>query len=745
MAQKPWMTIAALFAFGIGIGFLAGNGMKGRGRDREDVVYTQPRGPYGQEKPDPTEGAGPGEPVAVEFRTLEEVISAIPVPKAEAGTGEITGRVTTVNGKPLEGVTVRAERTRPTTGGDRPKEEDFETRVREFVSRARWKKATRRETLTSADGSFILTGLADDLYSIKAFKEGYDIQPGDWIGSDKARPGDAVVFLATARIAVRIAILLPDGSQPSRAEVRIGGPRYWGSTEPWTPQDPVLRRPPGTYRFTATAGDREEYDSDAKIATLVAGAPTRTVTLRLKKIVGIKGKVRLPEGLERNYVRVWALHLPPGQASDTKELLKKGKSIAAHSRNNYRFSFQDTPPGLYLVGASLERTRIGASTTVEVSDGLALVELVLSMPADWRSIPLRVFDPKGELLWDVTVNSRYRSGRGWFREGGTPAKQADGSFLIAHPARDEEEKKREKEGKYVVEALSRRYGRKEVEYRLEDALEILVRFEDPAHLEAVVSGFKDHEHKERIGLNLEPKKEPGVRTRRYGAPYGNMEPIDEEGRKSFGPVQPGNYELVLRISTTEDSFPVEKAPVTLRHGKNRAVIEIPALHPLTLRFGKAKAGTRVWLTTEKGERLSWSTAAKVGRDGEATFPFLPAGSYTVSLSGGMLPQVMKVSVPGPEVVRFEARPVNALRVTVTDEGGELAKLGLRTGDLVIGMDGKEFGNTQEFQAMVFVALGKKSVKLLVLRKDERLEFEADPRKLLKMEGGLGGSFYPTSR
>ena len=374
MTQKPWLTITALFAFGIGIGFLVGDGLRGHGRDREDVVFTQPREPQTEERSSSTESAGPAEPSTAEFQSLGESISAIPIPKADPGTGKITGRVASVNGDPLEGVTIRAERTRPSKRGDRAKEKDLETRVREFVTRARWEKTTRRETVTGEDGSFVLTGLAEDVYSVKAFKEGYKIQPGDWLGSDRARPGDSVVFLARARVGIRIAILLPDGSEPSRAKVRIGRQRYWGATQPWSPEDPVLRRPPGTYRLSATAGDRGEYGSKAKIVTFVAGAPPRKVTLRLKRTVGIKGRVHLPEGLERDHVRVWALLLPPGQPPDTKKLIEKGEAILARAWDDYRFSFKDTPPGLYLVGASMERTRIGASTTVEVTDGLAFVD-----------------------------------------------------------------------------------------------------------------------------------------------------------------------------------------------------------------------------------------------------------------------------------------------------------------------------------------------------------------------------------
>jgi S1-C subfamily serine protease len=106
--------------------------------------------------------------------------------------------------------------------------------------------------------------------------------------------------------------------------------------------------------------------------------------------------------------------------------------------------------------------------------------------------------------------------------------------------------------------------------------------------------------------------------------------------------------------------------------------------------------------------------------------------------------MMTVTLPGPSSVVFQEQEINALRVTVTDPEGTMAKAGMATGDLVVAINGKEFSSVVELQIVMAGAVSKKTMVMTVLRGRKRFDVEVDPRKML---GGrqMGGSFEPTSR
>jgi S1-C subfamily serine protease len=56
---------------------------------------------------------------------------------------------------------------------------------------------------------------------------------------------------------------------------------------------------------------------------------------------------------------------------------------------------------------------------------------------------------------------------------------------------------------------------------------------------------------------------------------------------------------------------------------------------------------------------------------------------------------MTVTVPAPGVVRFLPDRRDALRVTIRDTAGVLARAGLQTGDHVVAIEGRTFATEEE--------------------------------------------------
>ncbi|MFQ5845640.1 MAG: hypothetical protein ACE5JG_11700, partial [Planctomycetota bacterium] len=107
---------------------------------------------------------------------------------------------------------------------------------------------------------------------------------------------------------------------------------------------------------------------------------------------------------------------------------------------------------------------------------------------------------------------------------------------------------------------------------------------------------------------------------------------------------------------------------------------------------------------------------------------------------------MKVDVPAGGVVIFAPKQQNALRVTITDRDGLLARSGLVDGDLVIGADGKEWETVADIHAALAGARVRGEMRCLVLRGGRQLEITLDVKKLSETgDQDHGGRLDPTSR
>ncbi|HEY7513515.1 MAG TPA: carboxypeptidase-like regulatory domain-containing protein, partial [Vicinamibacteria bacterium] len=336
-------------AVGLGVGFMLG--------------ATRP--PTGALRAGP---AAPREP-APEIRpsastSLAQALRELPSPTVERGRGSITGRVARADGTPVEGATVRAMRRREDTRHERgtgpPPPPDIEEEVRKFVEQLQWRQRNQADAVTGADGRYVVTGLADGRYHMAAWREGFQLRPGE--GGWEAAPGATVDFTAKPVVEVGFQVLLPDGGVPPEAPVRIrSGNR--SSIHDWRREQPSIFVEPGSYACSAWTRDNL-YQSPEVRLDLVEGAPAPpNVVLRLEGRAGITGTVTFAPDLPFENASVHALAFTGESAPHPNQLLNQGTRESLSHKP--RYGLLDLAPGRYLVGVALERSVV-ATRIVEV-------------------------------------------------------------------------------------------------------------------------------------------------------------------------------------------------------------------------------------------------------------------------------------------------------------------------------------------------------------------------------------------
>ncbi|MHC4598351.1 MAG: PDZ domain-containing protein [Planctomycetota bacterium] len=760
LKSTPFLIAAAILA-GLGIGFLAGGGIgspadrgepfpaeesfpsAARGEGEESVEVSSP--PGGEPSPvPPVEGGS----------ELADTLASVPHSEIRAGKGKISGKVLREDGRPLAGVRVsatpvssRRKRLALHMEGEGPPEDrDLETEVLEMIALDRRRNAAIGTATTDGEGKYALSGLGEGEHELEAVLDGFEIERKGFFTEAQARPGETVDFVARPLIEVKIDVFLPGDRPPLEARIHISTRMRPNRTESWRPDAPTLRFTPGKYTLRGLAGTRDEYSSKEKTVTLEASDPAPPLAFHLEGRRGIRGRVRVPEGFPIRSLYVYSLRQSPDSPADPDRLLEEGRPSMASRNQGYRYSFPDLKPGTYLVGARWTDCRIAAYDIIEVADGFSSLDLDLSPPEPREFVVLKVFGPKGEVLRDVRIETGFKANRYSSSGGGTVTLRPDGSFLIIHRGLGSGRMIDTVGKRFHVTVESNEYGKKEVKYSPRESTEIVVAFEEPARLEVTVAGYAGSGMEGKLGLCLDPRGQETER-RSWSFERNNeiQKAIDDEGHRSFGPLEPGAHDVSLHILKGRySSLPVSRLPVTLRPGENRISIDIPTLYSLTVTVEKTKPAAHVYLEPWKEERDSWSVGEKVGEDGRAVFHQLPEGEYRIAVWQKVRLGEMKVKVPAQSLVRFDPKAKTALQVRIDDPEGYLARVGFQTDDLVIAVEGEEFKSDWHIEALLFGALSKERVTLTVLREGAKLEIEVDPKMIMKDEE-LGGDLTPTSR
>ncbi len=658
--------------------------------------------------------------------SLARAIDDLPVPDVERGTGTITGQVTCADGTPVAGVTVRAV-LGPAYGRRRPSgpppPPDIEEEVRRLVADLRRERLTRVDAVTQEDGRYVLSGLSDGPYRVAAYAEGFRLGRVRGSAASHARPGAVVDFLAEPVAEVEFDVLLPDGTTAADATIllRSGDDT---SRHTWRRDDPRIAVPHGQYMCMAEHGDHA-YRSDEVPLDAREGAPApQKVVVRLKGVTGIRGTITFPPEFPFRYASVHAVAFAGEKPSDRALLAPKTSSAWWESRNR-RYSALELSPGRYLVGVSLTGSVV-ASRVVDVR-GMETCDFVIDRLDPAMYVVVSVLDPSGKPLSDVSFDTAYRTATTRSSSRGIEVfPRPDGSFVVLnHPTNERGG------GTHSVTANSAKYGEKEVSYKAGETTHLEVRFGDPATLDLSLAGFDAGAHLSAVTVVLLPypcEAEDVFFASEDTAP-------DVKGRLALGPVEPGEYEVVLRVSVGGETLVAATRRVTLGPGKSALSIPAPRLHSLVVVDPEAKPDQTLALRFE-GNRLRSEARAQVDEGGRARFEPLPEGSYQLAREGDAS-GAMRITIPGPAEIVFKPSPYTALRARIADADGPWGKAGLKDGDLIVAIDGKDLESADGLQRGYAVLVAVEEATVTVLRGGSRIDLTVNGRRLLTedIEGG----------
>jgi len=312
----------------------------------------------------------------------------------------------------------------------------------------------------------------------------------------------------------------------------------------------------------------------------------------------------------------------------------------------------------------------------------------------------------------------------------------DRTLRVTHAERYGDDLKQK--GTYFVIVTSPVYGQKKVEYQPAETEELTVRFGEAAKLEVVLTGYVGTTLVGRILVNLVPRDRDA-----HYSHFDEEKIPDPGGRVELDPVPPGEYHLRVLVRRGRWSMdPIVVRPLTLKPGPNRETVALPALHSLVVLVPESRSDWRFDIARNSGDDRWLGIRVRKPEGGRLEYDLLTAGDYRITAHGGegTKPERMLVMLPDDTQVRFAAQAFTALRVTIEDPAGNLSRAGLRSGDLVVAVDGKELEGEEQIGAVLALARTKESVALVVLRDGRQIEIAADVR-----QHGAGGSLDPAPR
>ncbi len=747
------LAFLAGIVFGLVLGYLAATYLASRrpaeepSRSREARAVSERSEP--RERSTEADDVSTADPVVASdaegLATLADALAAITVDRVRGGNGSITGRITDESGSGVGGVVIRgyAKRDRASASdGGPPVRKSLETKVRDVVEAHHYGRALDAETTTAADGRYTLSGIGDARYSVRAYREGYELSAANWQRASDAAAGDEIDFRAKRKFGIEVAVRLPDGSVPDRASIRAIVAQISFELD-WTPESPRLQLESGVYGLVALAGERQEFASREVRVSVGERGSDDSVTLDLVARNGILGEVSIPEGEgSRQWISVRIMKTVDGVMPSPEQLTGEGRQAVVHEFDP-EFSFYDIAPGTYAVGVARGNETIRDVESVIVANDVVRVDLTLPSLAESGAIVLYAYAPDGSELTSgvtATVEVREANGASFSTQVTVSARPEGGHWLALDAAvRGNGNVGDFEDAVTELTVVSAKYGAETTTVRVGEDSEITVRFTDPAELLVTLAGYAGSGHEGELVARL------GESNPNQSVAFRAEQSFDVEGRMRLGPVQPGSYQVELRTRTGERYWSrlVSSTPVTLVSGTNEITLEIPALYTLIVRVPEGSKSRSFSLANEAEE--SWSGAsAEVNDAGQAVFRKVAAGTYTLMDESDMMSGVMTVRIPDQLDVSFEPAPVNALRVTITDPDGGLAEAGFRDGDIVIGLDGKEFTSMMELQMRLMASMTQESSSLLVSRNGATIEIDADLRGMSD-PASMGGRMSPRSR
>jgi hypothetical protein len=506
-----------------------------------------------------------------------------------------------------------------------------------------------REAYTDENGAYVITGLREtSRYDIDAYKENWEIDtaPGGHRHDELA--GSVIDLVGKPVVVLPVSIELADGGEPFKARVEWQRDSRSGS-ERWYPHEPMIKLRPGAYTLRVKAGDEHEFASDPQEITLSLSEPPPPVSFVIGPRIGVRGMVLFPEGEAPEYASVYMAKCSREESPDDRDLLSSNLRDYAYRGNAFKYDFKDVEPGSYLLGVSRSRRRIDYSELVEVGGELVRHDLRVPPLQPDEYLVLWVKAPDGSFTNDLQASIS----NSWSL--GTALKKKDGSLLL--PLDPERVNAAQGPPTSTLTVYSSKLGRKSVEIT-RDQREVTVEFGEPAFLEVTVGGYRGSGLENQLALYMKRVEAPGGTPGRmiWGGSSGRSRAIDSDGRQTFGPIEPGDYDILLTLNRSgRGAAKISQLQVALVVGENRATMDLPRLYSLTVETNLSP-GTSIRLQSAESDSPAYRDVARVEETGSVVFEHVPAGNYKLFAYAGGRAVQMEVSIPARGSIYLEAPP-----------------------------------------------------------------------------------------
>jgi hypothetical protein len=613
------------------------------------------------------------------------------------GDGIIFGKVTTEDGRPLAGVTVRAQPNVPhfpdRLGGPPPPGDPRMPQIRAEVRHMLLARAGIREALSDQDGRFLITGIADMSYWIEGFKPGYLIRREE---RGNVHAGQDIPLIAHPMVRLEARVLGPDGQPARYALLEIKRGAGGSGHRAWTPEHPAVEFAPGPLWIRAVTNDGFRFASESEERLLVVGVRAKPVVLRLRERTGICGTLRFPPIDVSGDVnaRIVALRVrddvPPDPSRLLREYHVEGRLHTYSPRGGTGdFIMADLPPATYLVGALRQYREVLDSTVVTVSEGMAEVELAVPTPGVGEAITLRVLGPDGQPIEsNVNVQARHIAADGATASGGQPDRLGRGSWRVRTPPVPPGQ---DAGGRFVLAIRSGEFGELVVPYDPDGTGEFEARFPEPASLTVLLPNYQGSCYEGSAQIVAAPDRPRGERS---GFP--EKKRPGPRGETTFGPLVPGDWIVsVLVDSGKYGTDTVLEIPVRLASGAQEITLNPPPLYDLTV---EVPEGDAVYRLEPMGAASFRSSPMRNGDT--IRFSRLEPGAYVLRRYAGPTTAGMTLELRGDLALTFLPEVLAALRVSVVNSEGALPAAGLRDGDLLVAIAGTEIENAGQAWTLV---------------------------------------------
>jgi len=571
--------------------------------------------------------------------------------------------------------------------------------------------------VTGHDGSYVLAGLSAEAYLVSAQSAHCELFPRF---SGTTRPGERADFHALPLAPVRVELVREDGSTPERAILQLTSVFAECDSFVWTARFPSLMVRPEQWLFQARGENLEWVSVPESVKVPAAGI---SVKLAIPSRTGIVGRVTVPWELGR-----FSPHVTVREAGGDRGMDSQGESVqhfAGAAAVGMEYA-RDLDPGEYLVEL-FACSSLLSSRSVQVTDGLVRCDFDITTLDGLGNVVVRVEDPHGRALNEVTFYG-VTEGSTVHASGELACVQtSEGLFRVLLPPLGGDGTT------LTLQVRSDEFGTREIPCRPGVDRDLVCRFALPAHVEIVIQGFATSRWADRVSVEARTGG-------RVDDPLGSIalegERPDSAGTVRFEALEPGDCEVVMLLRGHDSVYPISRTRVRIDPGWNMHRLPMPRLHDLEVAYHAGSPGGEMILEDGRGLCLN----RRLNDDRRVVFDAIPAGPY---LLGGEVGTRL-VTVPASTEIQYRGEAPNALYVVSVRQGGSLQRAGLRGGDVILGVNGREFAAEADPKDSIRRAVEAGRVRLSVLRDAARIEL-ATGLQILGSSREIGGQLRWVSR